>query len=124
MERNEYSIVGYPQKRERIKSRDESREEEEEEERYRAFHVVSNFRDVGIYGARGYGALIPRRCISIFIECIPRDAKHRTVLALGPEQPTKVIRLTADSTSRELERTRDSRATINLITILKSREVF
>lgn len=31
MERNEYSIVGYPQKRERIKSRDESREEEEEE---------------------------------------------------------------------------------------------
>lgn len=33
MERNEYSIVGYPQKRERIKSRDESREKEEEEER-------------------------------------------------------------------------------------------
>lgn len=30
MERNEYSIVGYPQKRERIKSRDESREEKEE----------------------------------------------------------------------------------------------
>lgn len=30
MERNEYSF-GYPQKRERIKSRDESREEEREE---------------------------------------------------------------------------------------------
>lgn len=36
--------------------------------------MVANFRDAGLYGARGYGALTPRTAISIFIEGVPGGA--------------------------------------------------